>query len=299
MHAKTLFFGVWKTQYDFLALRHLAVCTKIFFSFFKLSFCILEVLTKIGYFNIGFCIFSNIKILPDINQNDIKNTRENCKIPKKYFWFFLLQKKNWVEPSPPFWIGLDTAHILWAGLSQADVLAHNQISWLLSTVTSQLCICCRTWFIHVLHVNAGEASKQGRGRRSYLEWWRLLVAGVVVAPFLLLSPCFLLYCFFFLFLLSSFVSLLGATGGGGEEEQRWRCRAEGSRWWFFLFSLFFLCFFFFVFFHSALGLFLFSYSKSLSPLVFFYVFNYSKYPALFCFLHYLFPFFPSVSASLF
>jgi hypothetical protein len=58
-------------------------------------------------------------------------------------------------------------------------------------------------------------------------------------------------------------------------------------------------FFFFVFFHSALGLFLFSYSKSLSPLVFFYVFNYSKYPALFCFLHYLFPFFPSVSASLF
>ena len=122
------------------------------------------------------------------------------------------------------------------------------MSWLLSTVTSQLCICCRTWFIHVLHVNAGEASKQGRGRRSYLEWWRrwrLLVAGVVVAPFLLLSPCFLLYCFFFLFLLSSFVSLLGATGGGGEEEQRWRCRAEGSRWWFFLFSLFVLCFFFF------------------------------------------------------
>jgi len=28
MHIKTLFFGVWKTQYDFLALRHLAVCTK-------------------------------------------------------------------------------------------------------------------------------------------------------------------------------------------------------------------------------------------------------------------------------
>jgi len=28
MHIKTLFFGVWKTQHDFLALRHLAVCTK-------------------------------------------------------------------------------------------------------------------------------------------------------------------------------------------------------------------------------------------------------------------------------
>jgi len=33
IHAKTLFFGVWKTQYNFLALRHLAECTKIFFSF--------------------------------------------------------------------------------------------------------------------------------------------------------------------------------------------------------------------------------------------------------------------------
>jgi hypothetical protein len=32
----------------------------------------LEVLTKIRYFNIGFYIFSNIKILLDINQNDKK-----------------------------------------------------------------------------------------------------------------------------------------------------------------------------------------------------------------------------------
>ena len=87
-------FLVYKKHYDFLALRHLAVCTKIFFFFFtKFFFCILEVLTKTGYFNIGFCIFSNIKIPLDINQNDIKNTRENCKIPKIFFNFLLTKKK--------------------------------------------------------------------------------------------------------------------------------------------------------------------------------------------------------------
>jgi len=47
-----------------------------------------NVLTKTGYFNTECCIFSNIKILLDINQNDIKNTRENCKIPKNIFEFF-------------------------------------------------------------------------------------------------------------------------------------------------------------------------------------------------------------------
>jgi hypothetical protein len=38
MHAKTFFFGVWKTQYDFLALRHLTVYTKTFFQNFLLFF---------------------------------------------------------------------------------------------------------------------------------------------------------------------------------------------------------------------------------------------------------------------
>jgi len=38
MHAKTLFFGVWKTQYDFLALRQLVVYTKTFFQKFLLFF---------------------------------------------------------------------------------------------------------------------------------------------------------------------------------------------------------------------------------------------------------------------
>jgi len=53
--------------------------------FFSKQF-FLEVLMKTRYFNIGFCIFSNIKkILLDINQNDIKNTLETCKITNKYF----------------------------------------------------------------------------------------------------------------------------------------------------------------------------------------------------------------------
>jgi hypothetical protein len=78
----------------------------------------LEVLTKTGYFNIRFCIFSNIKILLDINQNDIKNTRENCKIPKKIFLNFFL-KKTGPDLAQPFWAGPDPAHILWAGLSPA------------------------------------------------------------------------------------------------------------------------------------------------------------------------------------
>ena len=83
-------FLVYKKHYDFLVLRHLAVCTKtFFFSFLQFFFfCILEILTKTGYFNIEFCIFSNIKILLDINQNNIKNTRENIKIPKNIFEFF-------------------------------------------------------------------------------------------------------------------------------------------------------------------------------------------------------------------
>ena len=113
-------FLVYKKHYDFLALRHLAVCTKIFFFFFtKFFFCILEVLTKTGYFNIGFCIFSNIKIPLDINQNDIKNTRENCKIPKIFFNFLLTKKKTGPDLAHPSWDGPDLAHILWAGLNPA------------------------------------------------------------------------------------------------------------------------------------------------------------------------------------
>jgi len=80
-------FLIYKKHYNFLALRHLAVCTKTFFFLFFKVFCILEVLTKTKYFNIGFCIFSNIKILLDINQNDI-NTQENCKFSKNIFEFF-------------------------------------------------------------------------------------------------------------------------------------------------------------------------------------------------------------------
>jgi len=89
---------------------------KNIFFFFQSFFCIFEVLTKTGYFNIRFCIFSNIKILLNINQNDIKNTRENCKIPKKYFLNFFLKKlgRTWPNHSGlgltrPIYCGLDSA----------------------------------------------------------------------------------------------------------------------------------------------------------------------------------------------
>ena len=95
---------------SFLALRDLAVCMKTKTCFF------FNVLTKIGYFNTECCIFSNIKILLDINQNDIKNTRENCKIPKNIFEFFLKKKTGWTWPNHsglgltrPIYCGLDSA----------------------------------------------------------------------------------------------------------------------------------------------------------------------------------------------
>ena len=61
----------------------------------------------------------------------------------------LAQLQGWTQPSRVGW---------------ADVPAHH-ISWLLcmSTITSQLCICCRTWFIHVLHANASEVNNREEG----------------------------------------------------------------------------------------------------------------------------------------
>ena len=73
---------------SFLALRDLAVCMKTKTCFFFM---------KTGYFNTECCIFSNIKILLDINQNDIKNTRKIVRFQKIFLNFF---KKNWAGPGP-------------------------------------------------------------------------------------------------------------------------------------------------------------------------------------------------------
>jgi hypothetical protein len=92
-------------KHNKIALRHLAVCTKTFFILF--FFVFLEVLTKTEYCHIEFCIFSNIKILPDINQNEIKNMRENCKIMKKYFLnVFLISKVGRTWPKSMGWAEL-------------------------------------------------------------------------------------------------------------------------------------------------------------------------------------------------
>ena len=76
MHAKTLFFGVWKTQFDFLALRHLAVCAKIFFFFFQNFFVFFEVLTKTEYFNTGFVLLKWQKNRSRLNKTEIKKSEE-------------------------------------------------------------------------------------------------------------------------------------------------------------------------------------------------------------------------------
>jgi hypothetical protein len=75
MHAKTLFFGVWKTQYDFLALRHLAVCTKqkYFFFMFWRKPCIL----------IPDLYFYGIKIQTNIKQNLVEKYTEKLQFKKK------------------------------------------------------------------------------------------------------------------------------------------------------------------------------------------------------------------------
>ena len=54
-------------------------------------------MTKTGYFNTGF-IFLRCKILPDINQNDIKTAQKNYKNTEaNIFDFFLFE---WAEPGP-------------------------------------------------------------------------------------------------------------------------------------------------------------------------------------------------------
>jgi hypothetical protein len=110
MHAKILFFGVWKAQYDFLALRHLAVCTKHFFYVF--NFFVFwkfwwkqDILIPDLYFYEKLPKYK--KILPDITQNDIKTTRENCKILKQIFFNFF----KWAGSGPNAWAGPNLAQL--------------------------------------------------------------------------------------------------------------------------------------------------------------------------------------------
>jgi len=87
MHAKTLFFGVWKTQYDFFSFETLGRMHKNIFFFFQFFFVFLEVLTKTRYFNIGFVFFFEMtKKQTEIKQNSVKQyMRGNQKILNIYF----------------------------------------------------------------------------------------------------------------------------------------------------------------------------------------------------------------------
>jgi len=108
-----VFFVVWKYDVIFFFLRDLAVCTKIFFSFFW---------QKLG-------IFNDVKIQLILIKNSITSARGNCKNPKPYFWkvFFTKKKrkKKRAGPGPTHSrLGLQgwpqPSHVGWA-----DVPAHQ------------------------------------------------------------------------------------------------------------------------------------------------------------------------------
>jgi len=90
-----------KTQHDFLALRHLAVCTKTFFHFSNF-FVFLKVLMKTEYFNTEF-VFLRHKIQTDIKQKKSRNIHGKITIFQKYFWEICF----WTGPDPAltFWVG--------------------------------------------------------------------------------------------------------------------------------------------------------------------------------------------------
>ena len=95
MHAKTFFFWCMKKiQYEFLVLRHLAVCTKKHFFFYLFLY---SWKSKIGYFNTEF-VFLWCKVLPDINHNDIKTTWKNYKWNKYFFDFLFFEWAGWTVP---------------------------------------------------------------------------------------------------------------------------------------------------------------------------------------------------------
>ena len=69
-------------------MRHLAVCTKkhFVFFFFNLFFYYYYSWKSKPGISIPDLYFYDVKILPDINPNDIKNTRKNYKMLKQIRW---------------------------------------------------------------------------------------------------------------------------------------------------------------------------------------------------------------------
>jgi len=138
MHAKIFFLVYEKTQYDFLALRHLAVCTKTFSSFFNF-FVFFEILTKTGYFNTGFVFFLQTK-QTGIKQNGVKQyTRENHKILNIHFFL-----SGWTRPTI---VGLDRTgpkiHRLGSAQpTSAGYCAHAQLPASPRLQRHELCMSC-------------------------------------------------------------------------------------------------------------------------------------------------------------
>jgi len=193
MHVKTLFFGVWKTQCNFLALRHLTVCTKIFFSFFQFFFVFWKFWWKPGIL-IPDLYFYDIKYKPILSKKKHKSKSEEISNIEKYFFLFNFFLK-WAAPDPTTGAGLSPARV-------NSALHCSHVTWTMEA-----------W--------QGRSRRKRKGRRADLQWLLSLAevleatgSGAVVAPVVRGggndSVCFssLSSLFFILFSASSFFFLL-------------------------------------------------------------------------------------------
>jgi len=106
MHANTLFSVVWRTQYNFLALRHLVVCTKIFFLFFNFFLQFWKFWWKSGIL-ISKLYFYGVNYRLILIKMARKIHRKICNILKQAFEIFL----NGLGRTWPNYMSL--AHISW------------------------------------------------------------------------------------------------------------------------------------------------------------------------------------------
>jgi len=197
---------IWFFSFETLGRMH-----KNIFFFFQLFFVFLEVLTKTGYFNIGFVFFFKWqKKQTKIKQNSVKQyTRGNHKILNIHF--FLLDRTR------PTIVGLDRTQPKIHGLGSASpqqlVTVHEH--------SNQLHLTCRD--VHRARPAWRGRKQKQKGRRVYLEkprslvmasggggsrrrrcWWQLMVSSPLSSP-VFLSVFFVFVFVFFLFFLPFFL----------------------------------------------------------------------------------------------
>ena len=170
MHTKTLFFGVWKTQYDFLALRHLAVCTKQIFFFLMFWW-------KPGI------------LIPDLYFYGIK-IQTNIRAGHNY--------SGWANLAQPWTVALKFSHATWtveAGNKGEEGRRESRGNW--PVVATMEAHSGASWWRWCWRWNGGCSRRRSF---SLLSYFFLLFFTVF---FTALSP------FFFLLVLSSFFFSFG------------------------------------------------------------------------------------------